>query len=53
MYDYTEGCTVTDRVWSGEGCQAARLQEWALSVHQRHVLGGTARLSLPSELPAP
>jgi hypothetical protein len=53
VYDYTADCTETDRVWSGEACQAAVLQEWAVDVWQRHVLGGTARMSTPAGLARP
>jgi hypothetical protein len=53
VYDYVADCEVSDRVWSGSGCQAAVLQEWALSVYQRHVLSGLVRLSPPSALERP
>ncbi|MFT5682541.1 MAG: hypothetical protein ACI8RZ_003459 [Myxococcota bacterium] len=53
VYDYTADCTVTDRVWSGEECQGAVLQDWAMDVWQRHVLNGTARMSIPAELDRP
>ncbi len=53
VYDYTTDCTVTDRVWSGEGCQAAILQQWAFETWQRYALGGLARMSGPADLPRP
>lgn len=53
VYDYTQGCTVTDRVWSGEGCEAALLQAFGFDVVQRYVANGLVRLRLPSELDTP
>lgn len=53
VYDYTAGCTENARVWSGEACQAAVLQEWVLDVWQRHVLGGTLRMSAPAGIAQP
>lgn len=51
-YDYTAGCTVEGRVWSGD-CSGARLQRWAFDVQQRFVLGGLAHWTLPSDLAEP
>jgi len=53
VYDYTTGCAVDDRTWSGSDCQGARLQTWLLDVHDRWVSSGLARWSLPSELVRP
>ena len=53
VYSYVSGCEVEDRIWSGEDCQVAILQDWALSVYQRYTLNGLARLSLPSDLERP
>jgi hypothetical protein len=52
-YAYTEGCSTTDRAWSGEGCQAALLQAWAFDVQARLVRAGAVRWGLPSDVPAP
>ena len=48
-WDYTEGCTATDRLWSGD-CQGARLQEWLFDVHARYVVNGLAEWTPPSRL---
>ena len=48
-WDYTEGCTTTDRLWSGD-CQGARLQEWLFDVHARYVVNGLAEWTPPSQL---
>jgi len=53
VYDYTEGCSASERLWSGEGCEAALLQSWLMQVHQRYVLNDLASWTLPSELPLP
>ncbi len=53
VYEYSEGCDVQDRIWSGEGCQAALIQSFGFEVWQRYVLGGLVRLRHPSELEAP
>ena len=53
VYDYIAGCEVSERIWSGADCQAAVLQQWALSVYERHVLSGLVRLSPPSSLERP
>jgi hypothetical protein len=50
-WDYTEGCTEQDGVWSGEGCEAALLQQWAFGAHARFVAPGYLAWTLPSELP--
>lgn len=52
-YDYTAGCDVVDRTWTGEGCQGEVLQSWLMDVYARFVLQGRARFTLPSEVPAP
>lgn len=53
VYEYSEGCDVQDRIWSGEDCQAAAIQAFALEVHQRYALHDLVRLRLPSELETP
>ena len=50
--DYTEGCTVTDRSWSGD-CAGARLQAWILDVHARFVLDGGSAWATPSDFDPP
>lgn len=52
LYDYTEGCTETDGIWSGETCEAAFLQAWLLDVHARFVQNGLAAWALASTLPS-
>jgi hypothetical protein len=52
-YDYTEGCTRTDRVWTGEDCEASRLQQWLFDVHQRLVPAGLVQWTGPSDLAVP
>ncbi|HND31014.1 MAG TPA: hypothetical protein PLA94_13500, partial [Myxococcota bacterium] len=49
QYDYTDGCSVEDRRWSG--CEAALLQDWSFGVQQRFVLNHLVEPSLPSRLP--
>ena len=51
-WDYTEGCTVDGRAWSGD-CPGARLQAWTFDVHARFVLDGHAEWALPSEFETP
>ncbi len=51
-WDYTEGCTVDGRLWSGD-CGGARLQAWLFDVHARFVLDGTTEWALPSEFDDP
>ena len=50
---YVEGCEEQDGTWSGEDCEAERLQTWLRGVHQRFVLNGLAAWKLPSELERP
>ena len=52
-YDYTQGCTQDDRVWSGEDCAGARLQEWLIDVDRRLVQGGLVRWPTPGALAQP
>ena len=47
-WDYSEGCTVQDRRWSG--CQGALLQDWLFDLHARFVLNGVAEWTPPSRL---
>lgn len=53
VYDYTDGCTRDGRIWSGDRCAAARLQEWSKSVHTRYVANGLAQWVRPDELELP
>ena len=53
LYNYVSGCTVSERRWSGESCQAARMQDWALDVYQRLVLNGLVEQTAVSALPRP
>jgi hypothetical protein len=52
-YDYTLGCTESDRIWSGEDCAAARLQEWLIDVDRRLVQAGLVRWTRPEDLAHP
>jgi len=52
-FDYINDCEETERLWSGADCQAERLQRWMFDVHQRFVLGGLARWSMPADLDTP
>jgi hypothetical protein len=52
-YDYTLGCTESDRIWSGEDCAAARLQEWLIDVDRRLVQAGLVRWTRPGDLAHP
>lgn len=47
LYDYTEGCTERDRLWSGEDCSAAVLQSWALDRWQRYIPAGIVIADVP------
>lgn len=47
-YDYTTDCTSSDRRWSGDACQAARLQAWLLDVHARLVQAGVVAWGAPT-----
>ncbi len=51
LYDYTEDCTESARLWSGESCEAARFQEFFFTLHQRWALSGEIRWSRVAELP--
>lgn len=52
-YDYTINCTRTDRVWTGEDCQAALLQTWLIDIHQRLVQAGLVAWTGPTALEIP
>ncbi len=52
-YDFTEGCTEADGVWSGENCGGARLQEWLIDVDRRLVSAGLVRWTRPGDLEQP
>ncbi len=52
-WDYTSDCAVTDRRWSGEDCQGARLQDWLLDVDARYVDAGLVSWTRPAEVPWP
>ncbi|MSQ00858.1 MAG: hypothetical protein EXR71_03070 [Myxococcales bacterium] len=47
-FAYTDECTRSDeRLWSGEACQAARLQGWLIDVQARLVTAGIVRWGSP------
>ncbi len=53
-FAYTEGCVRSDeRLWSGEACQAARLQSWLIDVHARLETAGIVRWGQPSAVAWP
>ncbi len=52
-WDYTAGCQVEERRWSGEGCQAALLQDWLFDVHASYVAAGLVSWTGPQDLPWP
>ena len=52
-YNYTDGCKDKSRIWSGESCAAARLQEWLIDVDRRLVNAGVAAWTTPGELNKP
>ena len=52
-HDYTSGCAQGEgRIWTGEACEAARLQAWLLDVHARLVEADVVRWGRPSEAQA-
>ena len=53
VYDYTDGCTVTDGIWTGESCEGARLQIWLEDVNGRFVSGGLLQWSTPATVVLP
>ncbi len=52
-WDYTAECKRTERLWHGEECQGALLQEWVFDLHAAYVEAGLVRWSLPSEVAWP
>jgi hypothetical protein len=52
VWEYAEGCTREDRVWTGD-CGAARLQSWMFDLHTQFTLNGVLQWSRPSELAWP
>jgi hypothetical protein len=52
-YDYASDCSKTERIWSGDDCAAARLQEWLFDVDRRLVAAGLVRWTRPGDLVAP
>ena len=51
IYDFTEDCTISNGIWSGEDCEGARLQAWLFDAHQRFALHGRIVWSSPATLP--
>ncbi len=51
LYDYTNGCEVDGWRWTGDRCQAALIQEWAVDAELRHVRAGRMDWTVPSDLP--
>ncbi len=53
-FDYTDACVRSDeRLWSGEECQAARLQGWLIDVQARFETAGIVRWGSPSTVAWP
>ena len=52
-WDYTVGCDQAERVWSGDDCQGALLQDWLLDVHASYVANDIVSWDLPRDLPWP
>lgn len=46
-FEYQDGCTVEDRIWQGEACEARLIQQFLLDVHGRYVSAGLAAWWLP------
>jgi len=48
-WDYTEGCSVSGREWSGD-CGAALFQNWLIELHRTLALNGVISWSTPSRV---
>ena len=46
-FDYTETCVRTEDLWSGEACEAAKIQAWLVDVQERLVMGGVVEWAEP------
>ena len=53
LYAYTDECTETDGLWSGDNCEGARLQEWLSDVSQRFASNGLLIWSTPASVVLP